>query len=62
MQNLIDFFQGNQSALARALGVSPAYITMCKKGIRQFDDDLVFKAEQITGIPREQIRPKRFGK
>ena len=62
MQNLIDFYNGNQSALARALGVSPAYITMCKKGKRQFADDLVFKAEALTGIPRKDIRPKRFGK
>lgn len=62
MQNLIDFYHGNQSALARALGVSPAYITMCKNGKRQLDDDLVFKAEELTGISRKEIRPKRFGK
>ncbi len=62
MEKLIAFFNGNQAALARALGVKPAYISMCKSGHRLMGDALVFKAEQITGIPREEIRPTRFGK
>ena len=62
MEKLIAFFNGNQAALARALGVKPSYVSICKNNHRQMGDELVFKAEQITGIPREIIRPTRFGK
>jgi plasmid maintenance system antidote protein VapI len=62
MDKLIAFFNGNQAALARALGVKPNYISMLKNKHRQMGDDLVFKAEELTGIHRSIIRPDRFGK
>ena len=61
MDKLIAFFSGNQAALARALGVEPPYITMLKQGRRKMGDNLVFKAEELTGVHRSIIRPDRFG-
>jgi len=62
MENLIAFFNGNQAALARALGVQPSYISMLRNDHRKMGDDLVFKAEELTGVHRSIIRPDRFGK
>ena len=62
MEKLIAYFNGSNTALAAALGVTQPYISMCRSGKRQINVSLTKKAEQLTGIPREQIRPDIFGK
>jgi len=62
MEKLIAYFSNSNTALALALGVTQPYISMCKSGKRKISIPLVKKAESLTGIPREQIRPDIFGK
>lgn len=47
---------GNQTRLAKAIGVSHQAITHW----RRIPAELVIRVEQATGIPREQLRPDIF--
>ncbi|UOA08348.1 helix-turn-helix domain-containing protein [Methylobacter sp. S3L5C] len=62
MEKLIAYFNGSNTALALALGVTQPYISMCRSGKRKMNLSLAKKAESLTGIPREEIRPDIFGK
>ena len=62
MEKLLAYFNGSNTALALALGVTQPYISMCMSGKREISPVLAKAAEKITGIPREEIRPDIFGK
>ena len=62
MEKLLAYFNGSNTALALALGVTQPFISMCMSGTRNMNPALVKTAEKLTGIPREEIRPDIFGK
>jgi DNA-binding transcriptional regulator YdaS (Cro superfamily) len=47
---------GNASALARALNITPAAVLQW----RRVPTSRVLEVEQITGVPREQLRPELY--
>ena len=52
---------GSRGALAKALSISPSTISMWQTRGR-IPSDQVLKVEQISGIPREQLRPDLYRK
>lgn len=49
-----------QAALAKKLRVSRAMVGLVESGARQIDPSEVGKWEQVTGIPREELRADVF--
>lgn len=46
-----------QAALARTLGIAPAFLNQILSGVRRPGIALTKKIEQVTGIPRHALRP-----
>ncbi|WP_347989475.1 YdaS family helix-turn-helix protein [Methylomonas sp. AM2-LC] len=61
MEKLILFF-GGRSEAAVAIGVTPSFITMVKRGKRQFSPAMALHVEKITGgkISKSELRPDIF--
>jgi transcriptional regulator with XRE-family HTH domain len=50
-----------KTQLADLLGISPTMISLIVSGARQPGFALTRRIEEVTGIPRAQLRPDIFG-
>ena len=55
-------YAGGSSALARRIGVSPSAVTNWSKLVKRISPENAVRIENVTGIPREEIRPDLFRK
>jgi len=46
-----------QAALARTLGIAPAFLNQILSGVRKPGIELTKRIEAVTGIPRSTLRP-----
>ena len=51
---------GGPSALARRIGVTPSAVTNWAKSVKRISPQNAIRIENVTGIPREEIRPDLF--
>ena len=63
LMRLLDLFEGKKSALAKALGVSPAFITLLVQNKRKISYKLAIKAEKLSNgtVNRAELRPDIWG-
>jgi transcriptional regulator with XRE-family HTH domain len=61
-RTLNDYFQqtgDSQARLAKALRVSPGYVSMLRSGERQPALDMALKIHDLTGVPLESMVVRR---
>ncbi|MGN6121692.1 MAG: transcriptional regulator [Sphingomonas oligoaromativorans] len=56
----LEFFDGNHSAFARAVGASQQRISYVAKNGNAVPADLVLPTERATGISRTELRPDLY--
>jgi DNA-binding transcriptional regulator YdaS (Cro superfamily) len=61
MDKLIQFF-GDRNKAAEAIGVTPSYLSMVRKGKRQFSPALAITIDRITNgvVSKQYLRPDIF--
>ena len=62
MDKLLDFF-GTREKAAEALGVTPSYLSMIKKGKRRFSPIMASVIDELTNgsVSKHYLRPDVFG-
>lgn len=62
MDKLLEFF-GNREKAAEAIGVTPSYLSMVKKGKRKFSPIMAATIDELTGgtVSKHYLRPDIFG-